>query len=157
MENSIAKSILGSTSRGSERLMKDKIKVILDSAMEQIIKSAKKMGQIGKYGITGNTGLGIGGNFHVSMPYDSNGKVFVKCEINDGSGATFDSWKRVNPDKADQKKIIRCYFCDKPAVRLDHLHPYHDETTACKDHLDEFKKHLNKKEFPERKYKYEKI
>lgn len=115
------------------------------------IKTAKKQKQIGKYGITGNSGLGIGGFLHIGMPYDSNGKVFVKWiykrKLPDGQIEKMDSWKRVDKNKAKDKDIIRCTFCNKPAVRLDHLWPYYSEMNACENHTEEFKKCLNKKEF----------
>jgi len=124
------------------------------SQFKSMIKSAKKNKQIGKYGLTGNSGLGIGGFFHISMPYDSNGKVFVvvklKEKLSSGKFYTHESWKRVDMKKAKEVDIIRCAFCNKPAVRLDHLWPYYCETNSCEKHLDEFKKHLDKKEFPEK-------
>ena len=125
----------------------EKIKEEVSSA----IGLAKENGQIGKHGLTGNSGLGIGGMFHISMPYDSNGKVFVNSELKDENGDVWDGWKRVDAKDADPKKVIKCYCCDKPAVRLDHLHPYHDEMTSCEDHLDEFKNYLNKYEFSPKK------
>ena len=117
-------------------------------------KIAKKNKQIGKYGITGNTGLGIGGLFHVSMPYDSNGKVFIvqKLEekLSDGRIGHYESWKRVDKDKVGNNEIIKCSFCNEPAVRLDHLWPYYNEMNACEKHLDEFKKYSYNKEFMEK-------
>lgn len=85
---------------------------------------------IGKFGITGNTGLGVGGMFHVSAPYDSNGKVFVWEQQHDGG----ETWYRVESDQADPAHIIRCSMCDKPAVSLDHLWPYYVEMNRCKEH-----------------------
>jgi len=121
---------------------------------ETSIKSAKTMGQIDNYGLTGNNGLGVGGNFHVSMPYDSNGKVFVitklKEKLPSGKFYTYESWKRIDKKKAKEKDIIRCTFCEKPAVRLDHLWPYHSEMNACEDHLNKIKEYLNKKELPKK-------
>ena len=121
---------------------------------ESMIKNAKKDKQIGKHGLIGNTGLGVGGFFHVSMPYDSNGKVFVvvksKEKLPSGKFYTHESWKRVDIKKAKEGNIIRCAFCNNPAVKLDHLWPYYCEMNACKKHLDDFKKYLDKKEFPEK-------
>ena len=70
------------------------------------------------------------GFLHISAPYDSNGMVFVET---DDIG-----WKRV-PEKVVKRHkhtVIKCYVCENPAVRLDHLWPYYTEMTACKDHLD---------------------
>lgn len=90
------------------------------------------MSDMGKFGIKGNTGLGVGGMFHVSAPYDANGKVFI-CVHHKKWGEV---WKRVRADKADPKRIIRCCMCEKPAVSLDHLWPYHSEMNRCADHFD---------------------
>ena len=121
---------------------------------ESMIKNAKNNKQIGKHGLTGNTGLGVGGFFHVSMPYDSNGKVFVvvksKEKLPSGKFYTHESWKRVDAKKAKDADIIRCAFCNNPAVKLDHLWPYYCEMNACEKHLEEFKKYLDKKDFPEK-------
>jgi len=54
----------------------------------------------------------------VSVPHKKHGKV----------------WKRVRVAKADPRCIIRCDMCDKPAVVLDHLWPYHSEMNRCSDH-----------------------
>jgi hypothetical protein len=70
--------------------------------------------------------------FHVSAPYDANGKVFVHVQHKEWGKV----WKRVRADKADQKRVIRCCTCDKPAVSLDHLWPYHSEMNRCADHVD---------------------
>lgn len=94
-----------------------------------------------KIGLTGNGGMfpcstssngkavEAVGFLHVNAPYDSNGMVFVEEE---------DWWKRMPAKRAERqkKRVIRCYVCESPAVRLDHLWPYHTEMTACKDHLD---------------------
>jgi hypothetical protein len=115
--------------------------------IKSMIKKAKNDKQIGKYGLVGNSGLGVGGFLHVSMPYDSNGKVFIKHtykhKFPDGNIEKIDSWKRIDINKAKEKDIIKCFVCKKPAVRLDHLWPYYWEMNACEEHLEEFKKHLN--------------
>jgi hypothetical protein len=119
-----------------------------------MVKNSKKNKQIGKYGITGNSGLGVGGFVHVCMPYDSNGEVFVKADYREklpnGKVARFEWWKRVPKNKAKEENIIRCNFCNKPAVRLDHLWPSYDEMNACEKHLEKYKKYLGKKDFPEK-------
>ena len=86
--------------------------------------------ELGKYGLTGNTGL-TGekeGVFHIASNYDSNGMVFVEKSI--------DEWVRMTLAKAEEKglKIIKCCKCDKPAVSLSHYHPYDNETTVCAEH-----------------------
>jgi len=85
------------------------------------------MNKLGKFGIKGNTGLGVAGAFHLSAPYDSNGQVFVDCRDR--------GWERVDADKANPDAIIRCCMCDKPAVSLDHLYPYHSEMNRCARHF----------------------
>lgn len=84
-----------------------------------------------KRGLTGNSGFI--GNIHISAPYAAgDGRVFVE---------TKDHWDRVTAFDAKRYKrtVIQCYVCENPAVRLDHLWPYHTEMTACKDHLDWYK------------------
>ena len=88
------------------------------------------MRELGKHGITGNTGVGVMGFAHVSAPYDSLGGVFVEC---DDYG-----WERMTSKKAERLKsrVILCGHpgCDKPAVRLDHLWPHYNEMNACEQH-----------------------
>jgi len=88
------------------------------------------MSDMGKYGIKGNTGLGVGGMFHVSAPYDNNGKVFVRVDHPEWG----EVWERVDADKADPQRVIRCVMCDKPAVSLDHHWPYYSDMNRCADH-----------------------
>ncbi len=80
----------------------------------------------GKYGLTGDSG--IIDHVHFSANYDCNGKVFVEHEGH---------WKRVTKTKAAKKglKIIKCVYCDNPAVSLDHLWPYCNDHTVCKNHF----------------------
>lgn len=98
---------------------------------------------LGKYGIKGSTGLGVEGFFHLSAPYDSNGKVFVqytyrRSYVKDGEKLVeeMDSWKRMTLAKAKKEKrtIIPCSMCDKPAVSLDHHWPYENLFNRCKKH-----------------------
>jgi hypothetical protein len=88
------------------------------------------MSDIGKYGLKGNTGLCACGVYHVSAPYDSNGKVFVSIRHKQWG----EIWRRVSADKANPARVIRCSMCDKPAVSLDHLWPYHSEMNRCAKH-----------------------
>lgn len=103
----------------------------------------KLAGSLGKYGIKGSTGLGVGGFFHVSAPYDANGNVFVehtykRSYVLDGKKLVEknDSWKRMTlaQAKKQKKRIILCCMCDKPAVSLDHLWPYEVLYNRCKEH-----------------------
>lgn len=103
----------------------------------------KLAGSLGKYGIKGSTGLGVGGFFHVSAPYDSNGKVFVchtykRKYIQDGVVLTeeMDSWKRMTLARAkkEHRRIIPCSMCNRPAVSLDHLWPYEIMFNRCSEH-----------------------
>jgi hypothetical protein len=85
--------------------------------------------KLGKYGLKGNSGIGKwGANIvHINAPYDANGMVFVDHK---------DHWKRMRLSTAKKRKkeIILCSDCKKPAVRLDHLYPYHSEMNACATH-----------------------
>ena len=100
------------------------------------VKAAKKAGQLGRHGITGTTGLGVAGFFHISAPYDSNGMHFVRY-LHKKWG---ESWKRVKKSRAKPEQIIRCHYCNLPAVRLDHLWPYYDDATSCGKHLNSWHK-----------------
>lgn len=88
------------------------------------------MKDLGKYGITGNTGLGVGGFFHITAPYDSNGMVFVSSEED------MMDWSRVPLEEAKEKNlsIISCCMCSKPAVSLDHHYPYFMSKNRCEEH-----------------------
>lgn len=82
--------------------------------------------EFGKYGLTGNSGLI--GNCHFNAPYDCNGMVFVKTD---------DGWERVPKEQAkkENRKIITCSYCNKPAVSLDHCWPHLQKETVCKKHF----------------------
>lgn len=84
--------------------------------------------QFGKYGLTGDSGFI--GDCHFSAPYDCNGMVFVEHD---------NWWKRMDKKEAKKKglKIIKCEYCDKPAVSLDHHWPYMSDTTVCAKHFKE--------------------
>ncbi len=103
-------------------------------------KYSKKF--FGKRGLKGNSGIGVCGLFHVNAPYDSNGKIFVDWEFRhkspDGKIDKYESWKRMTLERAlkEKRKIIKCFRCNKPAVRLEHSYPYMVELNACEDHLD---------------------
>lgn len=45
-------------------------------------------------------------------------------------------WRAVERNKALERPatIIRCYYCERPATRLDGLWPYHHELNACTKH-----------------------
>lgn len=93
-------------------------------------KTKRKVGLVmGQYGIEGNTGLtgATNGIFHISANYDSNGKVFVDDDM---------GWKRVTPLQAKKRKlhVITCAMCKKPAVSVDHHHPYMSDNNRCKKH-----------------------
>ena len=84
------------------------------------------------------------------LQFDKDGKVFVKsnkiiCLTNDIEVKyieRYQVWDRVLESEAYEFEIIRCQFCNKPAIRLDNLWPYYEELNACEDHLDEYKKKL---------------
>jgi len=108
---------------------------------EQSMKKYRKK-FFGKHGLKGSSGIGVCGLLHVNAPYDSNGKVFVEWEYRykfpDGKIDKYDGWKRMSLERAlkEKRKIIKCFRCNKPAVRLEHSYPYMVELNACEDHLD---------------------
>jgi ribosomal protein S27AE len=56
--------------------------------------------------------------------------VFVVAEGNwDRAG-----WRRVKRGKARKADIIRCSYCGRSAVLLDHSWPYCAEATVCARH-----------------------
>lgn len=81
------------------------------------------------YGLSGNSGFVAtpDGMVHVNANYDSNKKVFV--ETRDGY------WRRESRKRANPEKIIRCSYCKRPAVSLDHCWPYLQEATTCAVHF----------------------
>jgi hypothetical protein len=104
--------------------------------------SPKTHKQIGKHGLTGNTGLGVAGFFHVSMAYDSNGLVFVEWrhrqKLPNGKIEKYDWWKRMTLKRAlkEKRKIIECEYCNRPAASLDHFWPYMSDDNFCKEHYE---------------------
>jgi hypothetical protein len=119
----------------------NKTKTILDVEIDTAIKKLKDKPVL----LTGNSGLGVSKFFfHISAPYSSNGKVFIRHTLKDVDGSTYESWKRVDKKKAKEHDIIQCSKCSSPAFILDHHHPYDVEYTLCKEHYD--KRH--KKDVP---------
>lgn len=87
--------------------------------------------------LKGNSGLGVSPLFfHVSAPYDCNGKVFVKSKLTDDAGESVDSWTCVDKKDAKGKEIIPCCKCKRPAVTLDHHRPYDNQDNLCKEHYE---------------------
>ena len=89
-------------------------------------------GEIGKYGLTGNSGV-VAEGLHIAGSYDSNGGVFVST-IDDDYGHV---WERVDKERAvsEGMEIISCSMCEKPAVSLDHHWPYFSDYCRCADHF----------------------
>jgi hypothetical protein len=87
-------------------------------------------------GLTGNSGIVPGG--HLGMNYSAGeGNVFV---------ATKDWWKRVTANEVqDGDVIVTCYYCDKPAISIDHHYPYETEFNYCEDHKFDSEKHDKEK------------
>ena len=85
-----------------------------------------------KDGLTGNSGFrveGISDAWHVNANYAATeNMVFVE------SGDM--GWKRMKEADAVEKKrrIIRCSYCTKPAISLDHCWPYLQEASYCDKH-----------------------
>jgi hypothetical protein len=103
--------------------------------IEKVIEAAN----MGEHGLTGNSGFLPGGH-HINAPYDSNGKFFVQI-----FDMTYDNieyrWERMSPEEVQEKRlyknVIKCHYCDKPAVRLDHSWPYLVGMTTCEEHKNE--------------------
>lgn len=92
--------------------------------------------QFGEYGLTGDSGFI--GDCHFSAPYDCNGMVFVEDESDiEFTGVT--SWERMPLEQAleEGRVIIKCFYCDIPAVSLDHSWPWLQEGTFCAKHFKE--------------------
>ena len=92
-------------------------------------------GKFDEYGLIGNSGFVAPGH-HIHASYSCNGMIFVK----DG-----DWWKRMKAEDITNEEIIKCTYCNTPAVRLDHCWPGITNETTCKEHLDEYKKRLKRR------------
>lgn len=69
------------------------------------------------------------GIFHVNAPFQAReGQVFVDL------GGEW--WGLGEPGAVleEGRTIIKCRYCEAPAVQLDHLWPYQTEQTACARH-----------------------
>jgi hypothetical protein len=73
------------------------------------------------------------------MNYSNNGKVFVEWEyhsrLDDGTIDKWHHWKRMTLKRAmkENRRIITCSFCKKPAISLSHYWPYMGPN-HCEDH-----------------------
>lgn len=96
--------------------------------------------QLTKDGLTGNSGFGVAGLFHVNAPYAATkGLVFA----DDGDLG----WERVTRVEANKRgrPIIRCTYCKRPATTVDHCWPYLTEATHCAWHRD-WMRHMKERE-----------
>lgn len=94
-----------------------------------------------KNGLTGNSGFGVVPGIHINANYAAvKGKCFVEVEEN---GDLTGAWKRTTVKCAKEKgwRIIKCSYCNRPAISLDHCWPYLTEATYCAHHRD-WQKHL---------------
>ena len=89
--------------------------------------------QLTKDGLTGNSGFAVEGLAplitHISANYASTkGKVFVETRDM--------GWRRMTRVAAEKqgKPIIRCSYCKRPAISVDHCWPYLQEATYCGHH-----------------------
>jgi len=93
-----------------------------------------KPNQLTKDGLTGRSGFNVEGMslaFHVSANYAATkGMVFVESE------EECTNWERMTRVVAEKqgKRIIRCSYCKRPAISLDHSWPYLQEATYCARH-----------------------
>lgn len=86
-----------------------------------------------KDGLTGDSGLGVAGFFHVTANYAAGeGNCFVRRE----DAEYGDIWERLPLKQAQDERleIISCAQCDKPAISLDHHWPYMSDYNYCEDH-----------------------
>lgn len=123
--------------RGPIKWIKNKISLWLISRK---MEKAKKAGIVDEYGLTGKTGI-IPGLGIANMNYSATpGKVFVRDRGQDYG------WFRCKEEEAIQNNyhIIRCNYCQKPAVTLDHSYPYQMEYTACAEHKNEYDKRIGR-------------
>lgn len=96
------------------------------------VKDAKTAGLIDDNGLTGNSGM-IPGLGHINAPYSAGpDNVFIYSD-----DAPME-WKRAPLKQAEENRIIRCRFCSKAAVILDHHYPYHKDRNACDEHRDAY-------------------
>lgn len=92
-----------------------------------------KINSLTKDGLTGVSGFGVDGLapliWHVNASYASTkGKVFVSTKDM--------GWRRMSRVTAEKqgRSIIRCSYCKRPAISLDHSWPYLQEATHCAWH-----------------------
>ncbi len=87
-----------------------------------------------KHGLTGNSGLGALGCFHVSANYAAR-KAGCFVEVIP-RGERVPTWRRMTVERATKEKrhIISCSYCRRPAISLDHYWPYHSEANHCAWH-----------------------
>lgn len=90
-----------------------------------------------KDGLTGCSGYGVENAptaIHVLANYAAgNKRCFVVTNAN-RRGAPW--WKRMTLDRAknENRPIIRCSYCSRPAISLDCLWPNHSEANYCAYH-----------------------
>ena len=90
-----------------------------------------------KDGLTGCSGVGVAnlpGIIHISANYAAGKKrCFVVTHARRLDGP---SWKRMTLARAKKEKrdILRCSYCSRPAISLDHHWPYHSEANHCAHH-----------------------
>lgn len=90
-----------------------------------------------KDGLTGNSGIGVEnlpGVFHISANYAAGKKhCFVLTHLRHRDGPR---WKRMTLARAKKEKreIMRCSYCNRPAISIDHFWPYHSEANHCARH-----------------------
>ena len=109
-------------------MKKDKVHIILPKILKEV-EGITKSSAFGEFGLKGNSGF-VSGR-HISSPYDCNGLIFAEKG---------DWWQRMKPEDITNEKIIKCSYCEKPAVRLDHYFMTSSKETACRDHINEHEK-----------------
>lgn len=91
--------------------------------------------ELTEHGLTGRSGYlvnNIPSAIHVSANYAAmDGNVFVETGEDN-----VPEWERVTLEQAikEGKKIIKCSYCQNPAISLDHFWPYHSEMNYCAEH-----------------------
>jgi len=82
-----------------------------------------------------------GGMIHVCLHYKTEEKkCFIEIPASWRFGLDHEGvWRKkvlLERALAQKLKIIECSYCRKPAIRLDHLWPYHSEMNSCREHME---------------------
>lgn len=97
------------------------------------MESENMKNRLTRNGLTGNTGLGVMGMFHISANYAAGkGKCFIQKSHKEWGLV----WQRMTLARAKKegRKIITCAKCKRPAISIDHHWPCENEHNYCERH-----------------------